>query len=155
MKYFVHRLADCQSQNIGEGTRIWQFVVVLKDARIGENCNISAHCFIENDVVMGDNVTVKCGNYLWDGLRIEDDVFIGPNASFTNDKFPRSKVYPDKFLTTILRKGCSIGAGAVILPGVTIGQNSMIGAGAIVTADVLPNVVVAGSPARVFKRRRQ
>jgi acetyltransferase-like isoleucine patch superfamily enzyme len=151
MDYFVHKLADCQSENIGKGTHIWQFVVILKGAKIGANCNINAHCLIENDVVIGDNVTLKSGNYLWDGLRIDDNVFMGPNASFTNDKWPRSKVYPEKFLNTVLHRGSSIGAGAVILAGVTIGENSMVGAGAVVTQDVPPNVVVIGNPARVLK----
>lgn len=106
-----HALADVQSKDIGENTRIWQFCVVLFGAKIGANCNICAQVLIENDVVIGDNVTVKSGVQLWDGLRVEDNVFIGPNVTFTNDKFPRSKQYPDSFPHTILRKGCSIGGG--------------------------------------------
>lgn len=149
--FFAHALSDVQSTTIGEGTRIWQFVVVLAGARIGRNCNINAHCLVENDVVVGDNVTVKCGNYLWDGLRLEDNVFVGPNATFTNDKNPRSKVYPASFPITRVKRGASIGAGAVILPGLTIGEGAMVGAGAVVTRDVPDHAVVFGSPARVVR----
>lgn len=145
---FIHRLSDAASQSIGQGTRIWQFVVVLPGARIGEECNICAHVLIENDVILGDRVTVKSGVQLWDGLRVGDDVFIGPNVSFTNDKFPRSQQYPDTFLQTVLESGSSIGAGAVILPGVTIGAGAMVGAGAVVTSDVAPRSLVYGNPAR-------
>lgn len=144
----IHRLADCQTTSIGEGTRIWQFSVVLAGAKIGSGCNVNAHCFIENDVVLGNDVTVKCGVYLWDGLRVEDSVFIGPNVSFTNDKYPRSKQHPVRFLTTTLKRGCSVGAGAVICPGVTIGEKAMIAAGALVTRDVPPATLAIGSPAR-------
>lgn len=147
----IHMLADCQATDIGADTRIWQFSVVLKGAKIGSRCNINAHCFIENDVVIGDDVTVKCGVYLWDGLRIEDGVFIGPNATFTNDKYPRSKVYPSRqWPKTILRKGCSIGAGAIVLPGLEVGEGAMVAAGAVVTKNVPPNALAIGSPA-VFR----
>lgn len=146
----IHSLSDVQSQNIGDGTSIWQFCVVLPNARIGSNCNICAQVLIENDVVIGDRVTVKSGVQLWDGLRIEDDVFIGPNATFTNDKFPRSKQYPDSFPQTILRKGASIGGGAVILPNIIIGESAMVGAGAVVTRSVPDRAVVIGNPARII-----
>ena len=109
---FIHPLADVASNSIGRGTRIWQFVVVLRGAVIGEDCNICSHCFIENDVIIGDQVTVKSGVQLWDGLRIADDVFIGPNATFANDKLPRSGNRDFPLLTTIMEKGASIGAGA-------------------------------------------
>ena len=145
----IHPLADCQSAHVGEETTVWQFCVVLKGARIGRNCNINAHCFIENDVVVGDNVTVKCGVYLWDGLRVEDDVFIGPNATFTNDKLPRSKVYPASWPQTTLKRACSIGAGAVILPGITIGEGARVAAGAVVTKDVPAGMLAIGVPARL------
>lgn len=135
----IHPLSDVKSQNIGKDSKIWQFCVVLPNAIIGENCNICSHCFIENDVIIGNNVTIKNGVQLWDGIRIEDNVFIGPNVSFTNDKYPRSKRYPNKFLQTVIKKGASIGAGAVILPGITIGEYALIGAGAIVTKDVGDN----------------
>ena len=111
----IHPLADVQTQKIGENTRIWQYAVVLQGAKIGKDCNVNCHTFIENDVLIGDRVTVKSGVYLWDGLTIEDDVFIGPNVTFTNDKYPRSKKYPSEFQRTIIKKGASIGAGSVIL----------------------------------------
>jgi acetyltransferase-like isoleucine patch superfamily enzyme len=148
--YFNHPLSDVQAKKIGKNTRIWQFVVVLPDAVIGEEVNICANCLIENDVVIGDRVTIKSGVQIWDGLRIGDDVFIGPNVTFTNDKFPHSKIYPEYFLKTHIKNGASIGANATILPGITIGVGSMIGAGAVVTRDVPPNAIVAGNPARII-----
>lgn len=148
----IHPLSDVQSQAIGEGSRIWQFSVVLAGARIGANCNICAQVFIENDVVVGDNVTIKNGVQLWDGLRIGDNVFIGPNATFTNDLFPRSKEYPAEFLQTIVKTGASIGANATILPGVTIGEYAMVGAGTVVTKDVPAGVVVIGNPAKIVRK---
>lgn len=147
---FIHKLADVQTTKIGVGTRIWQFCVVLPGAQIGANCNICAGVLIENDVRIGNNVTVKSGVQLWDGVEVEDDVFIGPNATFTNDLFPRSKVYPEKFERTVLKKGCSVGANATILAGTTIGGGAMVGAGAVVTRDVPANAVVLGNPARIF-----
>jgi len=135
----IHPLSDVQSKNIGEGTNIWQFCVVLEGAKIGRNCNICSNCFIENDVVIGDNVTVKNGVSLYDGMRIEDDVFIGPNATFCNDKYPKSKNKDFKLEPIIIKRGASIGANATILPNVTIGENSLVGAGAVVTKDVTNN----------------
>lgn len=137
----IHTTSDVQSKKIGLNTNIWQFCVVLPDAEIGDNCNICSHCFVENDVKIGNNVTIKCGVQLWDGLRVGDDVFIGPNVTFCNDKYPRSKHYPEKFLKTIIKKGASIGANATILPGVVIGENAMIAAGSIVTKDIPSNCV--------------
>ncbi|MGZ8256385.1 MAG: acyltransferase [Gallionella sp.] len=148
----IHPLADVQSKNIGVGTRIWQFCVVFAEAKIGENCNICANVLIENDVVVGNNVTIKSGVQLWDGVRIEDNVFIGPNATFTNDLMPRSKVYPDQFLKTVIKAGASIGANATILPGVTIGENAMVGAGSVVTKDVPASMVVMGNPAKIVRK---
>jgi acetyltransferase-like isoleucine patch superfamily enzyme len=145
----IHSLADVQSQHIGDKTRIWQFVVILPGAWIGNDCNICAHCLIENDVIIGDRVTVKSGVQLWDGVRLEDDVFVGPNATFTNDKFPRSKRYPESVIQTIVKQGASIGANASILAGVTIGQKAMVGTGAIVTHSVPPNAIVVGNPAKI------
>ena len=145
---FVHKFADVSSCAIGDGTRIWQFVVVLPGAKIGADCNICAHVFIEDDVVIGDRVTIKCGVQLWDGLRVGNDVFIGPNATFTNDLFPRSKKYPDKYLETIIEDGASIGAGAVILPGLSIGAGALVAAGAVVTRSVEPRSLVCGNPAK-------
>lgn len=149
MTQFIHQLADVQTKAIGDNTRIWQFVVVLPNARIGADANICSHCLIENDVILGDRVTVKSGVQLWDGLRIGNDVFIGPNASFTNDRFPRSRQQPKKFLETTILDGASVGAGAVILPGVTIGTNAMVAAGAVVTRSVPPNAIVVGNPAKI------
>jgi acetyltransferase-like isoleucine patch superfamily enzyme/dTDP-4-dehydrorhamnose 3,5-epimerase-like enzyme len=145
----IHPLADVQSQQIGTDTRVWQYVVILPGARIGADANICAHCFVENDVVIGDRVTVKSGVQLWDGLRIGNDVFIGPNATFANDLFPRSRKRPEKFLETRICDGASIGAGATILPGLTVGPNSMVGAGAVVTRSVPANAIVVGNPAKI------
>ncbi|MDQ0010626.1 acetyltransferase-like isoleucine patch superfamily enzyme [Luteibacter jiangsuensis] len=147
---YIHALADVQSLRIGERTRVWQFVVILPGAAIGDDCNICSHCFIENDVVVGDRVTVKSGVQLWDGLRLEDDVFVGPNVTFTNDRFPRSREHPGAFPQTYVRRGASIGGGATILPGVEIGERAMVGAGAVVTRDVAPRAIVVGSPAKVI-----
>lgn len=149
-KPFIHPLADVKSGKIGEGTRIWQYVVILSKAQIGENCNINCHCFIENDVRIGNNVTVKSGVYLWDGLVIEDNVQIGPNVTFTNDKYPRAK-QPFTLQRTTLRKNASIGAGSIILGGITIGENAMIGAGSVVTKDVPPNELWLGNPAKFIR----
>ncbi len=151
MNLMIHPLSDVQSQNIGDDTRIWQFVVILPKAKIGRDCNICAHCLIENDVVVGDRVTVKSGVQLWDGVEIEDDVFVGPNVTFTNDPFPRSKQYPESFKKTVIRKGASIGANATLLPGVVIGRNAMVGAGSVVVADVPDQAIVAGNPATIIK----
>jgi UDP-2-acetamido-3-amino-2,3-dideoxy-glucuronate N-acetyltransferase len=145
----VHERALCESPHVGKGTRIWAFAHVLPNARIGSDCNICDGVFIENDVVVGDRVTIKCGVQLWDGITIEDDVFIGPNATFTNDRFPRSKVYPEKFLQTVVRGGASIGANATILPGIEIGRGALVGAGAVATRSVPPNAIVVGNPARI------
>ena len=136
---------------IGAGARVWGFTHLLKGAHIGADCNICEQVFIEGDVVVGDRVTVKCGVQLWDGLRVEDDVFIGPNVTFTNDLFPRSKHHPDAFLQTHIKAGASIGGGAVILPGLTIGEKAMVGAGSVVTKSVPAGVVVVGNPARVIR----
>lgn len=146
----IHPLADVQSKDIGEGTRIWQFCVVFAGAKIGANCNICAQVLIENDVIVGDNVTIKSGVQLWDGVRIEDNVFIGPNATFTNDLFPRSKE-PYQQLNTVIKAGATIGANATLLPGITIGENAMIGAGSVVTKDVAAGVVVIGNPSKVVR----
>lgn len=143
MSAFIHPLSDVQSKDIGEGTRIWQYCVVLSGAKIGKNCNICAHCFIENDVVIGDNVTIKCGVQIWDGMRIEDNVFIGPNATFCNDRHPISGNGANfKLEPVVIRKGAMIGAGVVVLPGVEIEEGSVIGAGAVVTKSTNPNTTV-------------
>jgi acetyltransferase-like isoleucine patch superfamily enzyme len=149
LSYFIHDSADVKTKKIGANTTIWQYCVVLENASIGTEVNICAHSFIENEVKIGNRVTIKSGVQLWDGLVIEDDVFIGPNVSFSNDKFPRSKQHDNKNLTTVIKKGASISSGAVILPGITIGENSMVGAGAVVTRSVPANAIVVGNPARI------
>jgi UDP-2-acetamido-3-amino-2,3-dideoxy-glucuronate N-acetyltransferase len=148
-KFFVHPNGLNESSDVGEGTRIWAFAHVLPGARIGRNCNICDHVFIEGDVTIGDNVTIKCGVQLWSGLRVGNGVFIGPNATFTNDPFPRSKRHLEAFPQTTLEDGCSIGANVTILPGLTIGRNAMVGAGSVVTQSVPPFAIVKGNPARI------
>ncbi|WP_294139850.1 acyltransferase [uncultured Sanguibacteroides sp.] len=145
---FIHHLSDVQSKRIGEGTKIWQYCVVLPNSIIGENCNICAHVLIENEVQIGNNVTIKSGVQLWDGVIVEDHVFIGPNVTFTNDLFPRSKIYPPVFIKTYLKKGCSIGANTTIIAGVVIGEYAFVGAGSVVTKDIPANTVWYGNPAR-------
>ena len=134
---------------VGSGTRVWAFAHILPGAKVGADCNVCDHVFIENDVLVGDRVTIKCGVQLWDGIILEDDVFVGPNATFTNDKSPRSKQYPEQYLKTTVRKGASIGANATLLPGINIGSGAMVGAGAVVTGDVPPGAIVVGNPARI------
>lgn len=148
-QHYQHPHSIVETKSIGKGTRVWAFAHILPDAKIGSECNICDHVFIENKVTIGDRVTIKCGVQLWDGVILEDDVFVGPNATFTNDPFPRSRQYPGEFPKTHVRKGASIGANATILPGLTIGQNAMVGAGAVVTRDVPPNAIVVGNPARI------
>lgn len=146
----IHPQALCESRHVGPGTRVWALAHVLPEARIGADCNICDGVFIENDVVVGDRVTVKCGVQLWDGLVVEDDVFIGPNATFTNDPFPRSRVPRRKLPPTRLCRGASVGANATVLPGLTIGPGALVGAGTVVTQDVPANAVVIGNPARII-----
>ena len=144
----IHSTAEIQTEKIGEGTSIWQFVVILKDATIGNNCNINSHVFIENNVFIGDNVTIKSGVQIWDGVTLEDDVFIGPNVTFTNDLIPRSKQYPDSFKKTIIKKVASIGANTTILAGNKIGEFSLIGAGSVITKNISNNEIWFGNPAK-------
>lgn len=151
MTFFKHPQALVETTSIGEGTRVWAFAHILPQAKIGRDCNVCDNVFIENDVVVGDRVTIKCGVQLWNGTRVEDDVFIGPNATFTNDPFPRSKQHLDSFPATVLRRGSSVGANATILPGVTIGAGAMVAAGAVVTRSVPPYAVVMGNPARIVR----
>jgi UDP-2-acetamido-3-amino-2,3-dideoxy-glucuronate N-acetyltransferase len=148
-KPFIHPEASCLSEAIGEDTRVWGFAVVAEGATIGRDCNICSHSFIEGQAVLGDRVTIKSGVQVWDGVRLEDDVFVGPNATFTNDPFPRSQARPEEFSKTLVCLGASIGANATILPGITVGRNAMVGAGAVVTRSVPPNAIVLGNPARI------
>ncbi len=145
----LHKLADIQSSHIGENTKIWQFCVILKDAKIGSNCNINSNVFIENDVLIGNNVTIKSGVQVWDGVRLEDNVFIGPNVTFTNDIMPRSKQYPSKFLKTIIKNHASIGANTTIIGGIKIEEYAMVGAGSVVTKDIGLQELWYGNPARL------
>lgn len=148
----IHPLADCMNKNVPESTKIWQFCVVLPYCQIGENCNICSHCLIENDVVIGNNVTIKCGVQLWEGITLEDDVFIGANVTFTNDLYPRSKNKNWVLLCTKVCKGATIGAGSTILPGITIGEGAMVGAGSVVTKNVPAGELWIGNPARFHKK---
>jgi UDP-2-acetamido-3-amino-2,3-dideoxy-glucuronate N-acetyltransferase len=147
--FFKHETAIVESSSVGAGTRIWAFAHVLPGAVIGAACNICDQAFIENDVRIGDRVTIKCGVQVWDGITLEDDVFVGPNATFSNDPFPRSRHHPERYARTLVKRGASIGANATILPGLTIGEKAMVGAGAVVTRDVPPAAIVAGNPARI------
>jgi UDP-2-acetamido-3-amino-2,3-dideoxy-glucuronate N-acetyltransferase len=152
---FVHARGLLESMRVGANTRVWAFAHVLPGAVIGRDCNICDHVFIENDVVVGDRVTIKCGVQLWDGLRIEDDVFLGPNVTFTNDRFPRSRQHLTRYPETVVKRGASIGANATILPGVIVGAAAMVGAGSVVTRDVPANAVVLGNPARIVRYTSQ
>ncbi len=152
---FIHPLADVKSNQIGQNTKIWQFVVVLSGAKIGQDCNICSHCFIENDVVIGDRVTIKNGVQLWDGLLVGNDVHIGPNVTFTNDKYPRSRNTSFECLQTCIKDGASIGGGATILPGLFIGAGATVGAGAVVTKDVPAGATVVGNPARILNYKKR
>ena len=149
MTFFVHDLGVCESADIGDRTRIWAFAHVLPGARIGADCNICDHVFVEGGAVVGDRVTVKCGVQLWDGVELSDDVFVGPNVTFTNDPFPRSRQHLTSYPRTVVGPGASLGANSTILPGRSIGRHAMVGAGAVVTKDVPPNAVVVGNPARI------
>lgn len=145
----IHPTAEVQTKNIGEGTTIWQYCVILKNAKIGKNCNINFNVFIENEVLIGDNVTIKSGVQLWDGITIEDNVQVGPNVTFTNDKYPRAK-QTFQMQNTFIKKNASIGAGSIVLGGITIGKNAMIGAGSLVTKNIPDYTLWYGNPA-VFK----
>lgn len=148
--YFAHPTSDVQTVQIGENTRIWQFCVISENVKIGSNCNICSGCFIEQGVIIGNNVTIKNGVYLYTGLIIGDNVFIGPNVTFTNDKYPKSKKHPEAFLKTHIYDNVSIGGGSVILPGISIGSNAMIGAGSVVTKNISKNMTAYGNPAKVI-----
>jgi acetyltransferase-like isoleucine patch superfamily enzyme len=148
---FIHSHALVESDDIGPGTRIWAFAHVLKGAVIGKDCNICDHSYIDQDVVMGDRVTIKGQVAIVDGMTLEDDVFVGPNATFMNDRFPRSGNTEWQCERMVIGRGASIGSGATILPGVNIGEGAMVGAGAVVTKDVPPYTVVVGNPARIIR----
>src|SRR6202162_2166555 len=145
-----HQTALVESEQIGEGTLVWAYAHILPGARVGRDCNICDHTFIENDVIIGDRVTVKCGVQLWDGLRVEDDVVIGPNATFTNDRFPRSRQHLAEYPRAVIKLGASIGANATLAPGIVIGEMAMVGPGAVVTHNAPPHSKLAGNPARII-----
>ena len=147
----IHRLADCMNSNVPESTDIWQFCVVFPNCKIGDNCNICSHCLIENDVVIGNNVTIKCGVQIWDGITLEDDVMVGSNVTFTNDMYPRSKNREWRLLRTKVCKGATIGAGATIMPGITIGERAFVAAGSVVTKDIPAGELWMGNPAKFYK----
>jgi len=146
--FFQHPLALVESEAIGSGSRVWAWAHVMNGAKLGADCNIGEHCFVEKGVTLGDRVTVKNGVAVWEGVTCEDDVFLGPNAVLTNDLRPRSKVYHDEIPRTLLKQGASVGANATILCGVTIGRYALIGAGSVVTKDVPDYTLVVGNPAR-------
>jgi len=147
---YLHKTAICESLDVGNGTRIWAFVNICSNVIIGKNCNICDRCFIENGVSIGNSVTIKTGVSIWDGVNINDNVFIGPGVQFCNDLYPRSKCYISP-MRTLLEKNCSIGSGAIILPGIVIGKNAIVGAGSVVTKDVPANTIVIGNPARIIR----
>jgi acetyltransferase-like isoleucine patch superfamily enzyme len=155
---FAHPTAIVEATQIGDETRIWAYTHVMRDARVGAQCNIGEHCYIESGAIVGNQVTIKNGNMIWDGVRLADGVFVGPAVVFTNDLYPRSprlrqasRRYADRAWlgTTVIERGASIGAGAVILAGVTIGEFCMVGAGSIVTRSLPPYALAVGSPARI------
>lgn len=156
---YVHPKAMVESKQIGDGTRIWAFSHVMKDVSIGENCNVGEHCFLETGARVGSNVTIKNGNMIWEGVTLEDGTFVGPGVFFTNDLYPRSPRLPEAraryqgkgwLVRTLVQQGASIGAGAVLLAGVTVGSFAMVGAGTVVTKDVRPHALVVGTPARMI-----
>jgi len=147
-KYFSHQKAIVESLNIGENTRIWAFTHIMQDAIIGSDCNIGEFCFIENEVIIGNGVTIKNGVSIWDKVVVDDFVFVGPNAVFTNYLNPRSKLKPrySDILETHIQEGVTIGANATILCGITLGKHSFIGAGSVVLKDVPEYAIMVGNP---------
>ncbi len=147
---FVHERALCESEDVGPRTRVWAFAHVMRGARVGADCNIGDHAFVESGAVLGDRVTVKNAVLVWDRVTVEDDVFLGPNMVFTNDLVPRAAFRKDasRFLPTRVRRGASIGANVTVVCGVTVGECAFVGAGAVVTSDVPARALVVGNPAR-------
>jgi len=150
VKYFKHPTAIVESEDIGEGTKVWHFVHIREGAKIGKNCNIGKSVYIDKDVEIGNNVKIQNFSSIYKGVKIEDDVFIGPSVTFVNDLYPRSFLWSeDKIVETLVKRGSSIGANSTILCGVVIGEYSMVGAGSVVTKSVPPHGLVYGNPARL------
>ena len=147
-EYYVHPSSLVETTNVGAGTTVWAFVHLLPGVVVGKNCNICDHCFAESGVVLGNNVTLKCGVYLWHGTTLEDDVFVGPNVVFTNDVHPRSKNQNYTVLPVVIRQGASLGANSTILAGTMVGRYALIGIGSVVTRDVPDYALVYGNPAK-------
>ena len=147
---FVHPHALCESETVGAGTRVWAFAHVMAGAVVGRNCNICGLSFIEDGAILGDGVVVKNGVQVWDGVELESDVFVGPNATFTNDLRPRAarSLPPSEFVPTRVRQGASLGANVTVVCGHVIGRHAFVAAGAVVTRDVPAHALVAGNPAR-------
>lgn len=147
----IHPQAINESDSVGAGTRVWAFAHLMKGATIGRDCNLGEHVFVEKDVRVGERVTVKNGVSLWTGLEVGDEVFIGPAAVFTNVKFPRAfiKTPPTEFARTRIHRGATVGAGAVIVCGISIGEYAFIGAGAVVTRDVPAHALILGNPGKI------
>ena len=150
--FFIHPNAICDSTHVGARTRVWGFSHVMKDAVIGMDCNIGEHVYIEDRVIIGDRCTVKNGVAIWECVVLESDVFVGPYAVFTNDFTPRAfiKRTREHFLPTLLKRGCSVGANATLVCGITVGEYAIIGAGSVVIRDVAPHALVVGNPGRVI-----
>ena len=147
---FVHERGLCESEDVGPRTRIWAFAHVMRGAKIGSDCNIGDHAFVETGAIVGNRVTIKNAVLVWDKVTIEDEVFLGPNMIFTNDLMPRSafKNSQELFLPTLVKRGASVGANATIVCGVTLGEQAFVGAGSVVTRDVASHALVRGNPAR-------
>jgi acetyltransferase-like isoleucine patch superfamily enzyme len=158
---FIHPRALVETETIGPGTRVWAFTHVMAGVTLGARVNVGGHCFLEAGVVVGEGVTIKNGNQIWEGVTLEDGVFVGPSVTFTNDRYPRSprlespagvagryRRKVDWLEPTRVKTGASLGAGSILLPGITIGEYATVAAGAVVTGDVPPHTLVRGTPAR-------
>lgn len=159
MNSFAHPTALVESEDVGAGTRVWAFAHVMKGAHVGRDCNIGEHCFVESGSSIGDGCTIKNGNMIWEGVTIEDGVFIGPSVHLTNDLYPRSPRLPeaknryrdrsDWLVPTRIKRGASLGAGSVIIAGITVGEYAMLAAGAVATKNIPAYALARGNPAKV------